>query len=70
MIQEAEVLVLVHDHTGRISWGYQIPLLLSNNIDSIRYARADSHETLYEEHFDPLGGRNTQQQLAYSVPRY
>jgi hypothetical protein len=64
IIQEAEVLVLVHNYTGWISWGYQTLLLLSDNIDislyidGIRYTRADSRETLYKKHFNPLGGRN------------
>jgi hypothetical protein len=27
-------------------------------IDSVGYTRADGRETVYEEYFDPLGGRN------------
>jgi hypothetical protein len=31
---------------------------ISLYMDGVGYARADSYETLYEEYFDPLGGRN------------
>jgi hypothetical protein len=31
---------------------------ISPYIDGVRYARAKGYKTLYEEHFDPLNGRN------------
>jgi hypothetical protein len=42
---------------------------VSLHMDGVGYARADGRETLCEEHFDPLGGRNAQQRPVCSVPR-
>jgi hypothetical protein len=41
---------------------------VSLHMDGGGYARADGRETPCEEHFDPLGGRNTQQWPVCPVP--
>jgi len=59
-VESAEVAR--HPYRCRITW------IVSLHTDGVGYARADSRETLCDEYFDPLGGRNAQQRPVCSVP--